>query len=71
MKIKKILDQFRRDFTAIYECDHCGATYKSDGYDDAYYHNNVIPKMKCKKCGLTAGDDYIPEDTKYPEGFQI
>ena len=26
MKIKKITFQIRRDFTAIYECEHCGNT---------------------------------------------
>jgi len=24
MKIKKIVSQHRRDFIAIYECEHCG-----------------------------------------------
>ena len=68
MKIKTITDQNRRDFHAIYECEHCGHEAESYGYDDANFHQNVIPKMKCKKCGLTAGDDYRPLTTKYPEG---
>lgn len=68
MKIKKILDQHRRDFTAIYECEHCGHEAKGGGYDDANFHNNVIPNKKCTECGLTAGDDYRPLATKYPEG---
>lgn len=72
MKIKKIISQHRRDFSAIMECEHCGATEKlTSGYDDAYYHSEVIPKMKCKKCGKTAGDDYRPLATKYPEGMQV
>ena len=71
MKIKTIISQSRRDFTAIYECEHCGHEHKSYGYDDANFHNNVIPDMKCKKCGESAGDDYSPLATKYPEGFQI
>jgi ribosomal protein L37AE/L43A len=33
MKIKKILWQSRRDFEAIYECEHCGHEYKGDGYE--------------------------------------
>lgn len=74
MKIKKIIYQHRRDFTAIYECEGCGATEKSRGYDDAYFHQEVIPNMKCKKCGESAislDSDYRPLMTKYPEGYQI
>ena len=72
MKIKKITSQHRRDFTAIMECEHCGNTQElTSGYDDEYYHNNVIPKMKCKKCGKTAGEDYRPLAPKYPEGMQL
>ena len=71
MKIKKIISQHRRDFTALYECEHCGYEEKSSGYDDANFHNNVIPKLKCKECGLTASDEYRPLTTKYPEGYQI
>ncbi len=71
MKIKKKLAQHRRDFQAIYECEHCGHTHKSDGYDDAYFHNTVIPKMKCSECGKTTGNNYEPMQTVYPEGYQI
>jgi len=68
MKIKKINSQSRRDFYADYECEHCGNIKKnSSGYDDANFHNNVIPKMKCSKCGKTSGDDYRPLTTKYKE----
>lgn len=55
MRIKTILSQHRRDFYAVYECDHCGhETGKQPGYDDANFHQNVIPSMKCPKCGQTA-----------------
>lgn len=67
MKIKKITSQIRRDFTAILECEHCNKTQEVDGYDDDYYHRNVIPTIKCNSCGLTAGDDYRPLATKYSE----
>lgn len=67
MKIKKIVSQHRRDFTAIYVCEHCGAEEKKTGYDDANFHKNVIPKMKCKICGKTASKDYRPLATKYPD----
>jgi transcription elongation factor Elf1 len=68
VKIQKILSQHRRDFQAVYECEHCGTTMKSYGYDDANFHNYVIPSMKCSNCGKTSGDDYRPLATKYPEG---
>ena len=71
MKIKEITRQSRRDFDAVYECEHCGELYKSTGYDDANFHNNVIPSFKCVACGKTAKDTYRPLTTKYPEGFQI
>ncbi len=71
MKIKKVLSQHRRDFRAIYECEHCGETTKAIGYDDSYFHNKVIPKMKCASCGKTAGADYQPHTPKYPDGMSI
>ncbi len=66
MRIQKIESQHRRDFWAIYECEHCGATHRGSGYDDSNFHSAVIPKMKCKECGKTAEDDYRPLATKYP-----
>lgn len=69
MKIKNITDQNRRDFNAIYEC-HCGHEEEGYGYDDANFHNNVIPKMKCSKCGEIAGEDYRPLAPKY-SGDQV
>ena len=71
MHIKEILSQHRRDFQAVYECEHCGHTEKGGGYDDAYFHENVIPAKKCSKCGKKAGEGYIPQETKYPEGYRI
>ena len=71
MKIKEKLSQNRRDFTAILLCEHCGNEEKLEsGYDDSYYHNEVIPKMKCGKCGKTAGETYKPLQTVYTEGAQ-
>ena len=58
MKIKKIVSQRRRDFQAIYECEHCGNETEGFGYDDANFHNNVIPGRACEKCGKSASDDY-------------
>jgi len=71
MKIKEIISQHRRDFTAIYVCEHCGNEEKMDGYDDANFHQNVIPGFKCSKCGKTAGENYRPLATKYPAGYVV
>lgn len=52
MKIKEIHSQHRNDFTATMECEHCSATTKlTSGYDDDYYHSQVIPAMFCASCG--------------------
>ena len=67
MKIKEITNQSRRDFSAIYECEHCGFTKTGSGYDDDNFHRNVIPKMKCDKCGKTASENYRPLRTKYAD----
>jgi Zn ribbon nucleic-acid-binding protein len=71
MKIKEILSQSRRDFVAIYECEHCGYTAERGGYDDDFFHKYVIPTMECIKCGKTASSEYIALKTKYVEGQQL
>ena len=74
MKIKRITDQHRRDFTALYECEGCGNISTGSGYDDRNFHDNVIPAMKCPACGKSGRDlnaDYRPLMTMYPEGFEI
>ena len=71
MKIIKIINRIRRDFTAIYECEHCRAADEGPGYDDANFHLNVVPKMKCKSCGKTADENYLPLATRYPEGMEV
>lgn len=68
MKIKEKLSQHRRDFQAIYECEHCSHTHKSSGYDDANFHQNVIPNMECPECKKKAPDNYQPQSTRYAEG---
>lgn len=67
MKIKSITSQTRRDFTAIYECEQCGATKTGSGYDDDHFHRNVVPAMKCDVCGTKAPPDFRPLGTKYAE----
>ena len=71
MRIKEIVYQSRRDFTAIYECEHCKMEEEGYGYDDANFHQNVIPSMVCKKCGKAGGDDYTPRQTKYAAEQQV
>jgi rubredoxin len=76
MKIKQIVEQHRRDFRAIYECEGCGyiSKTKERGYDDRNFHDNVIPDMKCPKCGKSRNDLGITGErtgTRYPEGYQI
>jgi predicted RNA-binding Zn-ribbon protein involved in translation (DUF1610 family) len=71
MKIQKIVDQMRRDFTAIYECEHCGYFNEGIGYDDMNFHQRVIPSMKCPKCGKTADESYRPLCPRYSEGTVI
>ncbi len=67
MKIKKIINQTRRDFTAIYECEHCGHEMVGYGYDDANFHQNVIPSKECPICKKVAPEDHRPLAPKYPD----
>lgn len=72
LKIKKKTSQHRRDFWAIYECEHCGhETDEKSGYDDSYFHTNVIPEMECDKCGKKASNEYVPQATKYPDSLTV
>lgn len=69
MKIKKVISRHRRDFRADYICEHCGHVEKDKyGYDDAYFHENVIPTMECSECGETSPSTYVyaANETKYP-----
>jgi primosomal protein N' len=68
MKIKKIESMHRRDFTALYECEFCGATKEGRGYDDSNFHNNVIPKMTCEVCGKHS--DGITSSATNPDWMQ-
>lgn len=70
MKLIEKLNQFRRDFDGVFTCQGCGNSEQVDGcYDDDYYHNNVIPDMKCSKCGESTKSLKLPNErmgTKYP-----
>ena len=75
MFIREIKRQYRRDFYADFECESCGYIERDvQGYDDAYYHREVVPNRVCPKCRKSAidlGTDYRPLTTKYPEGMQV
>lgn len=65
MRIKEIMTQHRRDFTAVFECEHCSATVTRSGYDDDDFHRNVVPSLECAACGKTAPENFRPLSTKY------
>ncbi len=71
MNIKRIVSQNRRDFVAIYRCEHCGHEEEGAWYDDANFHNNVVPGMACRACDKVAGDEFRALTTKYPEGVTV
>lgn len=69
MRIQSIVSRDRRDFTAIYVCEACGATKRDYGYDDAYFHEHVIPDKKCEACGATSGT--ITSSAVIPAGVEL
>lgn len=71
MKIKEIVAQHRRDFTAIFVCEHCGHELERTGYDDEEFHKNVIPDLECGKCGKKSPKNYRPLTTKYAAGERV
>ena len=72
MKIKEILSQYRRDIVALLICEHCNHEEKRNGYDDAYFHQNVIPDMECGKCGKKADPEtYRAYAPKYSDNQTV
>ncbi len=69
MRIKEKIDQHRRDFMAIYVCEHCGYEIKGSGYDDANFHENVIPNIKCPQCGKSS--DKVSSRPDVPAGVVL
>lgn len=71
--IEKV-DQMRRDFKGKYECQNCkniDIDKNLDSYDDDYFHDRVIPIMKCSKCGETTESLGLKNEriaTKYRHG---
>lgn len=72
MIIKEFISQSRRDLTLLFECEHCGYSFKGNGYDDENFHNNVVPDMECKNCGKKADkESYRAFAPKYPESLEV
>ena len=62
MYIKEILSKYSGDFTATLKCEHCGnESNLGTGYDDAFYHNRVIPAMYCVACGKNLSGNEKPK----------
>lgn len=75
MELIKITNQSRRDFDGILKCQFCGhEEVLNGGYDDNYYHTEVIPSFVCPQCNkstISENDAIRANKTKYPEGYQI
>ena len=74
MKEIKRTSQNRRDFRADYKCEGCGHIEKKvSGYDDNYFHTQVIPNKKCKECGETTISlkETVIDNTIVPAGITI
>lgn len=57
MRLIKKLDKVNRDFQGVYECETCHGVRIDEGldsYDDANFHENVIPEMPCYLCDKEA-----------------
>lgn len=75
MIIKEKKKQHRRDFTAVYKCEHCGHTYEGSGYDDRNFHENVLPDRECQECGESSNskrsDETVTRKPRYPEHLTV
>ena len=70
MKIIKNYGFNRRDFYADFECEFCGNVHtKVKCYDDSYFHQQVIPKMECNKCGKASGE--VTSGARYNDAVQF
>jgi hypothetical protein len=56
-------------------CEFCNNESLNEyGYDDRFYHDEVIPNMECNQCNKSTkseGCEILVTPTKYPEGFQV
>ena len=66
MKIKMVTFKHGNDFAATLECEHCQNLQElHTGYNDNYYHENVLPEISCKKCGKSRNN----KETNNPDGL--
>jgi Zn finger protein HypA/HybF involved in hydrogenase expression len=70
MKILQKTYQHRRDFVADMVCECCGYIEKNvRGYDDTNFHENVIPRRPCPKCGKISGK--VTSQPNQPDWVQM
>jgi len=62
MKTIEFCWMHRYDYEALCECEHCGNKQYMRGYNDANFHNNVVPKVRCHKCNKDRNGE---ESTQY------
>lgn len=74
MIIAKFISQNRRDFRAVYQCEGCGHSQESSGYDDRNFHDNVVPALLCPQCNESTnslGLKPAQVETRYQEWEHI
>lgn len=74
MELIEKIDQFRRDFTGLYECENCKKQIELKGYDDRNWHDKVAPEIKCPNCfnsTKSLGLVIKHVETKYPASLVI
>jgi primosomal protein N' len=72
MRLIKKTSQHRRDFTGILQCEHCDHRQElRQGYDDTYYHQNVIPRIPCGACGKDSPTDAPKTAPDVPAGVVL
>jgi len=61
MRIKRVIPQTQTDrqYTAEYECEHCGHETQGYGWSDNNFRNNILPRMRCDRCGKNAKGEWI------------
>jgi len=66
MIILRILSQNRRDLRVDFICEHCLTVEKNkSAYDDDFFHEKIVPDMKCKRCHNKAHENYRALRTRY------
>lgn len=72
MKLICKKSQYRRDYTGVFECEHCGHKIERSGYDDENFLVNVIPEWECPECGKTGEiDPDYKKKISIPKGIHL